>query len=33
MDAVTESPTAVYWLVVAAEPVTSVDITSADSNR
>jgi MFS superfamily sulfate permease-like transporter len=30
MDAVTESPTAVYWLVVAAEPVTSVDITSAD---
>ena len=30
MDAVAESPTPVRWLVVAAEPVTSVDITSAD---
>ncbi|MGB7502294.1 MAG: sulfate permease [Azonexus sp.] len=30
MDAVTESPTPVRWLIVAAEPVTSVDITSAD---
>jgi high affinity sulfate transporter 1 len=30
MDAVAESPTPVCWLVVAAEPVTSVDITSAD---
>jgi len=30
IDAVAESPTPVRWLVVAAEPVTSVDITSAD---
>jgi high affinity sulfate transporter 1 len=30
MDAVTESPTPVCWVVVAAEPVTSVDVTSAD---
>jgi MFS superfamily sulfate permease-like transporter len=30
MDAVAESPTPVRWLVVAAEPVSSVDITSAD---
>jgi high affinity sulfate transporter 1 len=30
LDAVTTSPTPVRWLVVAAEPVTSVDITSAD---
>jgi MFS superfamily sulfate permease-like transporter len=30
LDAVATSPTPVHWLVVAAEPVTSVDITSAD---
>jgi high affinity sulfate transporter 1 len=30
LDAVATSPTAVRWLVVAAEPVTSVDVTSAD---
>ena len=30
LDAVAASPTPVSWLVVAAEPVTSVDITSAD---
>ena len=30
LDAVTESPTPVRWLVVAAEPVTSVDVTAAD---
>jgi high affinity sulfate transporter 1 len=30
LDAVATSPTAVSWLVVAAEPVTSVDVTSAD---
>jgi high affinity sulfate transporter 1 len=30
MDAVAKSPTAVRWLVVAAEPVTSVDVTAAD---
>ncbi len=30
VDAVATSPTPVRWLVVAAEPVTSVDITSAD---
>jgi high affinity sulfate transporter 1 len=30
LDAVAKSPTPVRWLVVAAEPVTSVDITSAD---
>jgi MFS superfamily sulfate permease-like transporter len=30
LDAVAASPTAVRWLVVAAEPVTSVDVTSAD---
>ena len=30
LDAVATSPTPVRWLVVAAEPVTSVDITSAD---
>jgi MFS superfamily sulfate permease-like transporter len=27
---VTKSPTPVRWLVVAAEPVTSVDVTAAD---
>jgi MFS superfamily sulfate permease-like transporter len=30
LDAVDESPTPVRWLVVAAEPVTSVDVTAAD---
>ena len=30
LDAVAASPTAVRWLVVAAEPVTSVDVTAAD---
>jgi high affinity sulfate transporter 1 len=30
LDAVAQSPTAVHWFVVAAEPVTSVDVTSAD---
>ena len=30
LDAVNESPTPVRWLVVAAEPVTSVDVTAAD---
>ena len=30
LDAVATSPTPVSWVVVAAEPVTSVDITSAD---
>jgi high affinity sulfate transporter 1 len=30
LDAVAASPTPVHWLVVAAEPVTSVDVTAAD---
>lgn len=30
MDAVAKSPTPVRWLVVAAEPVTSVDVTAGD---
>jgi len=30
LEAVASSPTAVRWLVVAAEPVTSVDVTAAD---
>jgi high affinity sulfate transporter 1 len=30
LDAASESPTPVQWLVVAAEPVTSVDVTAAD---
>lgn len=30
LDAIEESPTPVRWLVVAAEPVTSVDVTAAD---
>jgi MFS superfamily sulfate permease-like transporter len=30
LDAVGASPTPVRWLVVAAEPVTSVDVTAAD---
>ena len=30
MEAADKSPTPVRWLVVAAEPVTSVDITAAD---
>jgi MFS superfamily sulfate permease-like transporter len=31
LDAVAESPTPVRWLVVGAEPITSVDVTSADA--
>jgi high affinity sulfate transporter 1 len=31
LDAVAKSPTPVRWLVVAAEPVTSVDVTAADT--
>jgi len=30
LDAVATSPTPVHWMVVAAEPVTSVDVTAAD---
>jgi len=30
LDAVAASPTPVHWVVVAAEPVTSVDVTAAD---
>jgi len=30
LDAVADSPTPVRWVVVAAEPVTSVDVTAAD---
>jgi len=30
LDAVATSPTPVRWLVVAAEPVTSIDVTAAD---
>jgi MFS superfamily sulfate permease-like transporter len=30
LDAVAASPTPVHWLVVAAAPVTSVDVTAAD---
>jgi MFS superfamily sulfate permease-like transporter len=30
LEAVNESPTPVRWFVVSAEPVTSIDITSAD---
>jgi high affinity sulfate transporter 1 len=33
LDAVASSPTPVRWLVVAAEPVTSIDVTSADAVR
>ena len=31
LDAVATAPTPVEWLVVAAEPVTSVDVTAADA--
>ena len=31
LDAIDKSPTPVSWLVVAAEPVTSVDVTAADA--
>ncbi len=31
LDAVATAPTSVEWLVVAAEPVTSVDVTAADA--
>jgi MFS superfamily sulfate permease-like transporter len=30
LDAVAKSPTPVLWFVVAAEPVTSIDVTAAD---
>jgi MFS superfamily sulfate permease-like transporter len=30
LDAVAKSPTPVRWVVVAAEPVTSVDVTAGD---
>ena len=31
LNAVADSPTPVHWLVIAAEPVTSVDVTAADA--
>ena len=31
LDAVAGSPTPVRWMVVGAEPITSVDVTSADA--
>jgi MFS superfamily sulfate permease-like transporter len=31
LDAIARSPTPVSWLVIAAEPVTSVDVTAADA--
>jgi high affinity sulfate transporter 1 len=31
LDAVARSPTPVRWLIVAAEPVTSIDVTAADA--
>jgi high affinity sulfate transporter 1 len=31
LDAVAKAPTPVHWLVVSAEPVTSVDVTAADA--
>jgi anti-anti-sigma regulatory factor len=31
LDATANSPTPVRWLVVAAEPVTSIDVTAADA--
>jgi high affinity sulfate transporter 1 len=31
LDAVAKSPTTVCWVVIAAEPVTSVDVTAADA--
>lgn len=31
LDAVAKSPTPVQWVVIAAEPVTSVDVTAADA--
>jgi MFS superfamily sulfate permease-like transporter len=31
LDAAAKSPSPVHWLVVAAEPVTSVDVTAADT--
>ena len=30
LDAVAASPTSVQWLIVGAEPITSVDVTAAD---
>jgi len=31
LDTVAHSPTQVHWLVIAAEPITSVDVTAADT--
>ena len=31
LDAVAKAPTPVHWVVIAAEPVTSVDVTAADA--
>ena len=31
LEAISNSPTPVQWLVVAAEPVTSIDVTAADA--
>ena len=31
LDAVANSPTPVQWIVIAAEPVTSVAVTAADA--
>jgi len=31
LDAVAKAPTRVHWVVIAAEPVTSVDVTAADA--
>ena len=31
LDAVAKSPTPVHWVIIAAEPVTSVDVTAADA--
>ena len=31
LEAVASSPTPVHWIVIAAEPVTSVDVTAVDA--
>ena len=31
LDAVASAPTPVHWIVIAAEPVTSIDVTAADA--
>ena len=31
LDAVAKSPTPVHWVLIAAEPVTSVDVTASDA--